>query len=156
MVTVRPATVIVPVRCEGDALAAMAYRTEPLPPPVSPLVTVIHATELAAAQLHPAALVTERTPVVAAALAETAVGDTVYEQADPSCVTVMNWFAALNDAVRVVGVRLGSAARDTTPVPTPDPPAVMRSQDALVEPLHAQPACVVTVTSPVPPCAPDV
>ena len=46
---------------------------------------------------------------------------------------------------------VGSTAIDTTPLPVPDPPEVMRTHDSGLVAVHAQPAAVVTVADAVPP-----
>ena len=61
MVTVWPATVIVPVRC-GPLLAATVYPTVLLPFPGVPDVTVIHAALLLAVQPQPGSAVTVIVP----------------------------------------------------------------------------------------------
>ena len=49
------------------------------------------------------------------------------------------------------GVGLASAVNVTVPVPTPELPAVMLIHGTLLDAVHAQPACVVTVALKVPP-----
>ena len=57
-VTVCPATVNVPVRGCVSVLASMATEVVPVPVPLAPPVTLIHDAFDAAAQAHPAVVVT--------------------------------------------------------------------------------------------------
>jgi hypothetical protein len=66
-VNVAPAIVSVPVRLDATVFAATLYPTVPLPEPVAPLVTVIHAALLAAVHAQPVAAVTALLPVPAEA-----------------------------------------------------------------------------------------
>jgi len=65
IVKVAPAIVSVPVRLEATVFAATLNPTVPLPDPVAPLVTVIHAALLAAVHEQPVATVTLLLPVPA-------------------------------------------------------------------------------------------
>jgi hypothetical protein len=69
-VYVCPAIVSVPVRCEPLGFAPMLKFVEPLPLPVAPLVTVIHAALLVADHVQPVGVVTAEEPVVAPAPAD--------------------------------------------------------------------------------------
>jgi len=62
-VSVRPAIVSVPVRCEVTVDAATVNVTLPLPLPVDPFVTVIHETLLCDVQLQAAVVATADDPV---------------------------------------------------------------------------------------------
>ena len=65
MVTVRPATVIVPVRFFGfPTYGATVYSTVPVPEPVAP-VMVIHGLLLVAVHVHPGSAVTLSIPLPA-------------------------------------------------------------------------------------------
>ena len=65
-------------------LAATSKVTEPLPDPVAPLVTVIHALVLTAVHGQPAGAVTVLLPVLTAAATDTVVGDTDDEHEVPA------------------------------------------------------------------------
>lgn len=80
-VNVAPAIVSVPVRLEATVFAATVNVTEPLPDPLAPPVTVIHAALLAAVQLHPVAAVTALVLLPPAAVNDCAVGEIAGEQA---------------------------------------------------------------------------
>jgi hypothetical protein len=102
-VIVCPAIVIVPVRPVVDALAATVYETVPLPLPVAPAVTVIHAALLAAVHAHDAAFaVTATVAAPPVCVGELAVGEMVVLQTTPACVTVNVCPPALMVAVRAV------------------------------------------------------
>lgn len=73
-VNVAPAIVSVPVRGDAIVLAATLNPTVPLPEPVAPLVTVIHAALLAAVHAQPAATATVLLPVPPDAASERLVG----------------------------------------------------------------------------------
>ena len=62
-VNVAPAMVSVPVRLDATVFAVTLNPTVPLPEPVAPLVTVIHAALLAAVHEQPVATVTALLPV---------------------------------------------------------------------------------------------
>jgi hypothetical protein len=88
-VTVRPATVNVPVRCDEPVLAATVNVTVPLPVPLLPAVTVIHEAFDAALHVHPEVALTFTLFVeVPAATLIVLLGETLYVQAVPSCVMV--------------------------------------------------------------------
>jgi hypothetical protein len=62
IVTVRPATVSVPLREPFDFFAATAYDTVPFPLRLDPDVMVIQLALLLAVQAHPDPVVTETVP----------------------------------------------------------------------------------------------
>jgi len=76
-VTVRPATVSVPVREVSAALAATEIVTVPLPEPLAPAVTVIQDALETAVQAHPVVVVTVRLALPPPAAVDTEVGETV-------------------------------------------------------------------------------
>ena len=63
-----PAIVIVPLRGLDDRLAATLYTTAPLPLPLAPAVTVIHASLLIAVHAQPVVAVTVTLPLLVDAL----------------------------------------------------------------------------------------
>ena len=67
-VNVAPAIVSVPVRLDATVFAATLKPTLPLPDPVAPLVTVIHAALLAAVHAQPVGMLTLLLPVPADAV----------------------------------------------------------------------------------------
>jgi hypothetical protein len=84
---VRPATTMVPVRESVLMLAATLKVTVSGPVPVLPLVRVIHGAELRAVHVQPAGAVTVTLPVVTSGPTETSVGEMLYVQVTPACVT---------------------------------------------------------------------
>src|ERR671921_2828988 len=74
--TVRPATVMAPLR-PGPSFVAAANWTCPLPLPLAPPVIVIHGAPLAAVQAHPAPAFTCTLPLLACAATLTLPGATV-------------------------------------------------------------------------------
>ena len=62
-VNVRPAIVMVPVRTAAVGLAATVKFTVPLPDPLAPAVTLIHAALLVAVQPQPLSAMTSTAPV---------------------------------------------------------------------------------------------
>ena len=74
-VTVWPATVSVPMRCDVDVLAVALKVTVPLPVPLAPPLIVSHAALLVAVHAHPAPAVTpvvdDRRPMSACAMSAT-------------------------------------------------------------------------------------
>jgi hypothetical protein len=76
-VKVWPATVSVPVRALDDEFAVTEKLTDPLPVPVAPVVTVIHAALLLAVQVHAPAVLTPTDPVPALAVSDTLALDNV-------------------------------------------------------------------------------
>jgi hypothetical protein len=78
-VTVRPATVRLPVR-SGPVLAVTEYVTVPLPEPLAPAVMLAHDAPLVAVHGQPAVVVTLTEAVVAPAPYDALVGETVYAQ----------------------------------------------------------------------------
>ena len=87
-VTVWPATVSVPVRGDVAVLAAMAKPTVPFPLPLAPDVMLSQEALLVAVHVHPVAVVTLLLPELAVAPGLSDVGETVYVQGTPACVTV--------------------------------------------------------------------
>ena len=75
-VTVWPATVRVPIRCEGDVFAVALKVTVPLPEPLAPPLMVSHAALLVAVQAQPLAAVTAVLDDPAAAVSVRDVGET--------------------------------------------------------------------------------
>jgi hypothetical protein len=67
-VNVAPAIVSVPLRLEATVFAATSNVTEPLPDPLAPPVTVIHAALLVAVHAQPVAAATVLLPLPAEAV----------------------------------------------------------------------------------------
>jgi hypothetical protein len=153
-VNVRPAIVIVPVRCEVLAFAATTTLTLPLPVPVMPELTVSHEALLVVLHVHRLVVVTATTVVSPPAGELRLTGEIVYEQAvAAACVTVKVWPAIVMVPVRVDVAVFCATEYDTVPAPLPDAPAVTVIQAALLAAVHAQPADALTPTVPLP--APD-
>ena len=149
-VTVRPATVTIPVRAD-PVLAAKVRSMAPFPvPPAVPTIT-IHAALLAAVHAHDAAAPTStRAPPPPAADAMFS-GDTTNEQ-PVSCDTV-------NVCPAIVAVpERGPAVFSwieifTVPLPVPEAPELIPSQAAALDAVHPQPPGDVTLTFVVPAAA---
>ncbi len=145
-VTVRPATVSVPVREAVPELAATAYTAVPLPVAKPPEVIVNHETLLVDVQLQPAAVVTVELWVLASAVGVTVVGETVNVQdAVPCWTTVTVWPATVSVPVRDEVPVLAAMEKATVPLPLPVTPDVMLSQETLLVAVHEQPVAVVTL-----------
>jgi hypothetical protein len=152
-VKVVPAIVSVPVRLEATVFAATLNVTGPLPDPVAPPVTVIHAALLAAVQLQPVAAVTALLPLPPAAAKDWVVGEIVGEQDAAACVTVNVAPAMVSVPVRLEATVFAATVKPAVPVPDPAAPLVSVIQDALLAAVHAQPVATLTVLVPVPPDA---
>ena len=76
-VTVRPATVRVPVRSPGAVLAVALNVTVPLPVPLEPPLMLSHAALLVAVHPHPLAVVTVVVDETAQESSDRAVGETL-------------------------------------------------------------------------------
>jgi hypothetical protein len=152
-VTVWPATVSVPVRELVDVFAATLKLTVPLPLPLAPAVTVIHAALLVAVHAQPVVVVTLVLPVPPAATAFSEVADNVKVQGTPACVTVNVCPATVSVPVRELVEVLAAMLKLTVPLPDPLAPAVTVIHAALLTAVHAQPVVVVTFVPPVPPAA---
>jgi hypothetical protein len=87
-VRVLPPIETVPVRAVATVFAETVYESVPLPVPVAPAVTVIHALLLVAVQPQPDAAPTVTMPDVPAGVIETTAGVTAETQLTPACVTV--------------------------------------------------------------------
>ena len=87
-VTVRPATVIVPVRRDVLSVGSTLNETGPLPVPLGSPVIVIHGTLLVAIQLQPLVVVTAVDPVPPVIPIEIRIGETANEHVPAPCVTV--------------------------------------------------------------------
>ena len=74
--TVWPATVSVPIRCEVEGFAVALKVTVPLPDPLAPLLMVSQAALLAAVHVHPLAVVTAVVDDSAAEVSVAEVGET--------------------------------------------------------------------------------
>jgi hypothetical protein len=90
-VTVLPAIVTVPVRAVASELGAMANDTLPLPVPLPPLATVIHAAFGVADQEQVASMVNATVSDSPSAEADGAVGDTDGVHVDPPGSTAVSF-----------------------------------------------------------------
>jgi hypothetical protein len=117
----------------------------PLPVPLLPPVTVIHAVLLLTpVQVHPLVVVTAAVCDPPAASTLCAVGAMLKLHA-PACVTVSVCPAIVSVPVRGVADVFAATVYATEPFPVPLPPLVTVIQDALLAPVHAQPLVAVTV-----------
>ena len=149
-VSVRPATVNVPLRCEELVDAATENATLPFPLPLDPDVTVIHEALLCAVQLQPAAVVTADDPEPPAPTTESVVGVTAYEQLAAAWVTVNDCPATAMTPWRDCASVLAAAEKKTVPLPLPFAPAVTVNHDgAPLDADHMHPAGAVTAVDPV-------
>jgi hypothetical protein len=147
-----PAIVSDPRRLHVVALGATSNVTAPLPDPVAPLVSVIHALLLAAVHGHPGDVVTVLPPELAAAVNVWLVGDTAGEHELPAWVTLNVVPAMVRVPVRPEPV-LGATSNVTDPFPVPVPPPVTVIHDALLNPVQPHPVATVTALLPLPPAA---
>jgi hypothetical protein len=145
-VTVRPATVSVPVRVDAFGFSAIENATVPLPVPLDPDVIVSHAALLVATQVQFWLVVTATLLVPAVAAGVSDVGDTVKEHEFelPACVTVTVCPATVNVPVRDEVVAFAAIEKLTVPLPVPLAPAVTVSHAVLLIAAQVQPAVVVT------------
>ena len=148
-VTVRPATVTIPVRA-GPVLAARVRSTAPFPvPPAVP--GAIHAAVLAAVHAHDAPAETSIRAPPPPAPDTMFSGDTTNEQ-PLSCDTV-NVCPAIS-AVPERGPAVFSWIEIfTVPLPVPEAPELIASQAAPLDAVHPQPPGDVTLTFVVPAAA---
>ena len=152
-VNVAPAIVSVPVRLEATVFAATSNVTEPLPDPLAPPVTVIHAALLVAVHGQPVATVTLLLPVPAAAVNDRLVGEIDAVQLAAACVTVNVAPAIVRVPVRLEATVLGATLNPTVPLPDPVAPLITAIQLLLLTAVHVQPAAVATLLLPLPPAA---
>ena len=117
----------------------------PLPVPLLPAVTVIHAVLLLApVHVHPLVVVTAAVCDPPAAITLCAVGAMLKLHA-PAWVTVTVCPAIVSVPVRGLVEVFAATVYATVPFPVPLPPLVTVIQDALLAPVHAQPLVAVTV-----------
>jgi hypothetical protein len=146
-VNVLPAIVTVPVRA-GPLFAATEYETVPLPVPLAPAVTVIHAALLAAVQGHvPAEAVTLTVPVDAVAAGLTEVGEIVYVQ--PFAWLIVKVLVPIVIVPLRAGPTFAATEYETVPLPFPVAPPVTVIHAALLVDVQVQPVVEVTLTLPV-------
>jgi hypothetical protein len=148
-VTVLPATVNVAEREVGPVLAVAVAVNEP--PPVRPAVTVSHeGSELLVVQAQADVVLTVPAREPPATAIDMEVGVTVKEQfaVPAACVMVTALPAAVNVAERWLVVVFAPIAKATVPLPLPDDPLVIVSQDWLLLAVQAHPDVVVTDTLP--------
>ena len=145
-VTVRPATVNVPVREAPVVLAPMLNVTEPMPEPLAPAVTVIHDVVVVAVHAQDVPEVTLSVRLVASASTAKLVGVRVAEQPVAPCVTVTVCPATVNVPVREAPVVLAATLNVTEPMPEPLAPAVTVIHDVVVVAVHAQDVPEVTLS----------
>jgi hypothetical protein len=143
-VTVRPATVKVPVR----APPVFALTVNPIEPdPERVPVATIQLTELLAFQLQLAVVVTLTVPVLPAAAAVKLVGDTLKLHGEAAWLTVKVRPAIVSVPVRAPDW-FGATVKLTLPLPLPVLPAPTVIQLALLAAVHAHPLAVVTLALP--------
>ena len=150
---VAPAIVSVPLRLEATVFAATLKVTEPLPDPVAPPVTVIHAALLTAVQLHPVAAKTLLAPLPADAVKDCVVGEIVGEHAAAAWVTVNVEPAIVSVPVRLEATVFVATSNVTGPLPVPVAPAVTVIHDALLTAVQLQPPATLTAVRPLPAAA---
>ena len=153
IVKVAPAIVSVPVRLEATVFAATLNPTVPLPDPVAPLVTVIHAALLAAVHEQPVATVTPLLPVPLDAEKDWPVGEIDGEHDAAACVTVKVAPAIVSVPVRLEATVFAATSKVTGPLSDPVAPLVRVIHDALLAAVQLQPVATVTVLLPPPAAA---
>lgn len=125
------------------------YETVPLPLPLAPLVTVIHAALLAAVQAQPASVVTVTVPVVATdVLSNTDEGRMVYVHGAPGCVIVNVLPPIVSVPLRDVVLVFCVTLYVTLPFPVPLAPTPIVIHASLLVAVHPQPVPAVTVINP--------
>ena len=151
IVTVCPAMVRVPLRCDVDELADARYAT--VPEPVTDVADVIDSQLLFAAAVHtqplPAVTVMDPVDVVAATDADVADSTGAHGAPAPACVIVTVCPATVRVPLRSDVDELADARYVTVPEPVTDVADVIDSQLLFAAAVHAQVAPVVTVTDPV-------
>jgi hypothetical protein len=151
------AIVSVPLRA-APVLAATLNPTEPLPVPLAPDVTVIHATVLVAVHAQVAPLVTVTVPVLAVAGALRLLGAMAYVQTGGGAAAAACDTVNVRLAIEMVPVRAApvftATLNLTEPFPVPLDPDVTVIHDTLLPADHSHVFCVaVTAIVPVPPAA---
>ena len=145
--------VTTPVRGVPAVFAWIESVTVPLPLPVAPLVTMIHAALLTAVHAQPGSAETLTVFVEAGAFTDTVVVDSVYVQAWPAWLTVKVCPATVIVAVRTVVVGFSAALNPMASLPFPVVALVTVSHEALLTAVHAQPEVAVIENDPAPPPA---
>jgi hypothetical protein len=153
-VKVLPAIVSVPVRGFAVVLAAVVKDAVPLPDPVAPAVTVIHAALLTVVQLHPVGAVTFTLLDPPPAVTDCDVGEIVSLQAAAAWVTVKVLPAIVSVPDRELALLFSAVVNVAVPLPVPEAPEFNVIQPTLLVLVHAQPVAAVTVADPLPPPAP--
>ena len=143
-VTVWPATVSVPTRCDVDVLAVALKVTVPLPLPLAPPLMVSHPALLVAVQVQPVAAVTVVVDDPAADVSVREVGETPKVQEMPLWVTVTVWPATVSVPTRCAVDVLAVALKVTVPLPEPLAPPLTASHPALLVAVHPHPVPAVT------------
>ena len=156
IVNVRLPTVMVPVRPVSSLFLSIEYPTSPLPVPVLPDVTAIHAVVLTADHWHWSPALTANVPVALSLPNEAFAGEmSIVQGAWPSSLTATDWPAIVKVPVRSVVLVFGVRLTLTTPSPVPPAPLVMLIQPLSDEAVQVHWAPAVTVTDPEPPDAPN-
>ena len=150
-VTVRPATVSVPVRT-GPLIAAALYCTSPSPVPVLPEVTVNHEALAEAAQLHPAPAVTAILPVPPAAGTDALSGETAYVQ--PAVCVIVTRCPAIVTVPERLGPEVAATSSTTVPLPLPVERFSKVIHEASDVAVHGHAGLALMFTPTVPPEAP--
>ena len=148
-----PATVRVPVRAL-PVFAATVNATEPLPLPVAPDVTVIHASLRLAVQAQPVPVDTVRLPEPPAATTARLAGRSSKRQAAGCWDTWSGLSLTTIEASRIDGSGLGATRNSTVPEPCPEAGDSPESHPAEVDASQGHSGAVVTVRVPVPPSGP--
>jgi hypothetical protein len=148
-VTVRPATVSVPLRCDVAELAVAAK--EAVPVPVTGVGDVIDSQLLFAVadHWHPAAAVTVIDPLDAVTGNDADVADSTGAHGEaPACVTVTVCPAMVSVPVRCVGDEFAAASKATVPLPETGVADVTDSQLLFAVADHSHVAAAETVMVP--------
>ena len=149
-VKVFPPMVAVPVRLVPAALAPTLRPTVPLPVPEAPEVTAIHAALLVAVRAQPLVPPTDTDTDPPAAPTLWLDGDSENApHAAAACVTVKLRPATVSVPDLDVPAVLACTLKPAAPLPLPEAPLVIVSQEVLLAAVHAHPEPAVTLTVPV-------
>jgi hypothetical protein len=151
-VSVRSATVMVPLRPSTSVWRATEYETAAVPDPVG-VATVNHEALLRAVHAHPSGALTVNVPSPPSLLKSAVDGATSYVQAcadRPCCVTWMRSAPTLIAPVLASDDGLAVTVYAIVPGPLPEPLPIVIHESVVVA-VHAHPCGAVTEIDPDPP-----
>jgi hypothetical protein len=142
----RPPIATTAVRGAVAVFSAMSSATVPLPVPLPPDATPIHAAPDDTVQSHAAPVVTSTLADDAAGPTDTPILESAIVQVLPACATEIMRPAAVIVPEREKPLVFCMTLKFTVPLPLPDPPDVIVIHGVLVVALQAQPAAPPTVS----------